>query len=183
MLIPLQKKYKKEVILEMKKKFGYKNNLAVPRIEKVVVNIGTGAALKDPKLLEVMKNTLKEITGQIPVQTKARRSVSGFNIKQGMFVGMMTTLRGFRMYEFLNKLINVVLPRVRDFKGLSRKSFDGHGNYSLGLKEHMVFPEIKAEEVEKIHGLEISVITSAKNDKEGEALLELLGFPFERENN
>lgn len=181
MLTLLQKKYKKEVVPEIKKRFGYKNDLAVPRIEKVVINIGAGAALKDSKLLEVMKNTLKEITGQLPVQTKARKSVSGFNVRQGMFVGIVATLRGFRMYEFLNKLINVVLPRVRDFRGLSRKAFDGQGNYSLGLKEHTVFPEIKAEEVEKIHGLEINVVTSAENNKEGEALLELLGFPFERE--
>lgn len=174
----LLKLYRKKIIPEMKKKFGYKNNLAVPKLEKIVVNIGIGRALKDPKLLDIMVETIRKITGQAPVKTKARKAISGFNIKKNMVVGLKTTLRGVRMYEFLNKLINVVLPRVRDFRGLSSKSFDGKGNYMIGFREHIVFPEVFSDEVEKIHGLEVSIVTTAKSNLEAKALLKFFGFPF-----
>lgn len=170
--------YKKEIIPYMKKKFGYKNYLAVPRLEKIVVNIGTGRALRDSKLFDIMVETLRKITGQAPIKTKAKSAISGFGIKKGMIVGLKVTLRGNRMYEFLDKLINVTLPRIRDFRGLSISSFDGHGNLTVGIKEHTVFPEIRSDEVEKIHGLEICIHTTAKKDKEGFELLKGFGFPF-----
>jgi len=176
----LQELYRKEVIPQMKEKFGYKNDLAVPKVEKVVINLGTGPALKDAKLLDTMIENLKKIAGQIPIKRQAKKAISGFGIREGMVVGLKTTLRAKRMYHFLDKLANVVLPRVRDFKGIDPKGFDGHGNLSIGIKEHTVFPEIKAEDVEKIHGLEIAIITSAKTDKEGKELLKLLGFPFKK---
>lgn len=174
----LQKLYKEKVIPEMKKQFGYKNDLAVPRLKKVAINIGTGKTLKDPKLLDIMINNLKRITGQVPVKTRAKRAISGFNIREGLVVGLKVTLRGKRMYDFLDKLANATLPRIRDFKGLSAKSFDKQGNYTIGLKEQIVFPEIRSDEVEKIHGLEICINTTAKNPKEGLFLLKLLGFPM-----
>lgn len=172
--------YRKKIIPEMKKKFGYTNDLAVPKVEKIVVNIGTGQALKDPKLLDIMSETIKKITGQAPIKTKAKKAISGFGIKKNMVVGLKVTLRGIRMYEFLNKLINVVLPRVRDFRGLSPASFDGKGNYMIGFREHTVFPEVRSDEVEKIHGLEVSIVTTAKTDSEAQALLEFFGLPFKK---
>ncbi|OGY45552.1 MAG: 50S ribosomal protein L5 [Candidatus Buchananbacteria bacterium RIFCSPHIGHO2_02_FULL_38_8] len=177
----LKEKYQKGVIPAMEKAFGYKNDLAVPKLEKVIVNVGTGPGLKDSKFNEVVANTLQRITGQRPVSTTAKKSISNFKIRKGLIVGMIATLRGKRMYDFVDKLINVTLPRVRDFRGLSVKMVDGQGNLNIGFKEHIAFPEIKADEVEKIHGLQVSVITSAKTKEEGLELLKLLGFPFYKE--
>lgn len=174
----LQRLYKEQVIPKMKAEFGYKNDLAVPRVLKVVINIGTGKTLKDPKLLDIMINNLKKICAQAPVKTRTKKAISGFGIKSGMVVGLKVTLRKTRMYDFLDKLINAVLPRVRDFKGLSLKSFDKKGNYTVGFKEQIVFPELRSDEVAKIHGLEVCIHTTAKNNKEGTALLKYLGFPM-----
>jgi large subunit ribosomal protein L5 len=174
----LQKLYKEQVIPKMKAEFGYKNNLAVPKALKVVINIGTGRTLKDPKLLNIMINNLKKISGQVPVKTKSKKAIAGFGIKVGMVVGLKITLRKKRMYDFLDKLANVVLPRVRDFKGLSVKSFDKNGNYTIGFREQISFPELHSDEVEKTHGLEVCINTTAKTNKEGAALLKYLGFPF-----
>lgn len=177
----LKEFYKKTIVPKMKKEFNYKNDLAVPRIKKIVINIGTGQALKDPKILDIMVDNLKRITGQMPIKTRARRAISSFNVKENMVVGLKVTLRDERMYDFLDKLINVALPRMKDFRGLSPAKFDGRGNYTIGIKEQIIFPEIKSDEVEKIHGLEVCLETSAKNNKEGKALLEYFGFPFEKE--
>ena len=176
----LKKKYRKEIVPLMKERFGYTNDLQVPKIEKIVLNVGTGKALKDSKLLDIMIDTLKRISGQAPVKTIATKSISGFNVKEGDIVGLVVTLRGGRMYEFLNKFINTALPRFRDFQGLSPESFDSRGNYSVGIKEHIVFPEISADEVEKIHGLEVCISTTANNDKEGLELLRAFGFLFRK---
>jgi len=177
----LQEKYNKEVVPALKKKFSYKNDLAIPRIEKVVVNIGTGPGLKDAKFNEVAENTLARITGQRPVKTVAKQSISNFKIRKGLIVGMMVTLRGKRRDDFVDKLINATLPRVRDFRGLDPHSVDPRGNLNIGFKENIAFPEIKSDEVEKIHGLQVSIITTAKNKEEGFELLKLLGFPFRQE--
>lgn len=179
-MLRLKERYQKVVIPALKEKFGYKNNLAIPRIEKVVVNVGTGLGLKDPKFNEVVEGTLKRIAGQRPVKLAAKKSISNFKIREGLVVGMMVTLRGKRRDDFVDKLINIALPRVRDFRGLSPKSVDPQGNLNLGFKEHIVFPEIKSDEVEKIHGLEVSIVTTAKNKEEGLELLKLLGFPFQK---
>lgn len=172
--------YKKEVVPKLQKDFGYKNIQAVPVVKYVTVNIGLGAGLKDAKFLETTEKTLRRITGQKPVQTKARKSISGFKIREGMVVGEKVTLHGLRMWDFLEKLIKVTCPRVRDFQGLSVKSFDGQGNYSIGFKEHIAFPEIRSDEIELIHGLQVTVGTSAKTNKEAEALLRHLGFPLKQ---
>jgi large subunit ribosomal protein L5 len=177
----LKEKYKKEIIPAIKELFSYDNNMAVPKIEKVVINIGTGHALKDAKFNEVFQNSLKRITGQKPVSTTAKKSISNFKIRQGLVVGMVVTLRGKRMYDFLDKLINVTLPRVRDFRGLDDKSVDSKGNLNLGFNEHICFPEIKSDEVEKIHGLQVSITTTAKSKEEGLELFRLFGFPFKKE--
>ncbi len=177
----LKEKYNKIAVPALKAQFGYKNNLAVPRVEKVVVNVGTGQGLKDAKFNEVVEATLQRITGQRPVKIAAKKSISNFKIRKGLIVGMMVTLRGKRMDDFIDKLINVTLPRVRDFRGLSVKSIDPAGNLNIGFKENIAFPEIKSDEVEKIHGLQISVITTAKTKEEGLELLKLLGFPFQKE--
>ncbi len=176
----LQEKYIKEVTPLMKEKFGYKNNLAVPRLEKVVVNIGFNQDISaDKNKLAAMENNLKRITGQKPIQTKAKKAISAFKIREGLIIGMAVTLRSQRMYDFVDKLVNVTLPRFRDFRGLSTKSIDKCGNLTIGVKEHLVFPEIKADEVEYIHGLEITIHTSSKTQDEGLELLKLLGFPFD----
>ena len=174
----LGKKYKEEVVPEMKKAFGYQNNLAVPKVDKVTINIGTSRALKEPKLLDMMQENLTSIAGQKPVLRRARKSISGFNIKEGMVVGLKVTLRGKRMEEFLDKLINITLPRVRDFRGLSIKSFDAQGNLTIGFKECSVFPEIDPNKAEVVHGLEVCVSTTARKREEGIKLLKLLGFPL-----
>lgn len=174
----LSKKYREEVVLKMKKIFGYKNNLAIPKVDKVTINIGTSRAIKEPKLLDIMQENLTSIAGQKPVLRYARKSISGFNVKEGMVVGLKVTLRGKRMEEFLDKLINITLPRVRDFRGLSIKSFDEQGNLTIGFKECSVFPEIDPNKVEVIHGLEVCVSTTAGKREEGIKLLKLLGFPL-----
>lgn len=162
----------------LKEKFGLKNPMAVPKIVKTVVNVGVGKTLKDPKYLDSIIADLKSVTGQQPVKTSARKSIAGFKIREGQVVGVSVTLRGQRMFDFLEKLINVALPRVRDFRGISAKGFDGRGNYNLGLKEQLVFPEISEESIEHVFGLEISVVTSAGTDEKGKELLKSLGFPF-----
>lgn len=167
------------MVPELKKQLGVENVMAIPKINKVTVNVGIGKMLQaDPKAAEHVISTVSRITGQKPVQTKAKKSISNFKSRKGQVIGVAVTLRGERMYEFLDKLISSTLPRVRDFRGISPKSFDGHGNYSFGMTEYIVFPEIRQDEVEKVHGLEINISTTAKNDEEGRALLKLLGFPF-----
>ena len=177
----LKEKYNKEIIPEMKKIFGYKNNLEVPKLEKAVINVGLGSGLKDSKFNELVQNTLERISGQKPVKVAAKKSISGFKIRAGMIVGTKVTLRGLRMYDFIDKLISVTLPRVRDFRGLKATSVDKYGNLNIGFKEHVAFPEIKSDEVERVHGLEIAILTSAKNKKEGSELFKLLGVPFSKE--
>jgi large subunit ribosomal protein L5 len=174
----LKEKFFKEVIPEMKKKFGYKNDLAVPRVQKVVVNAGVGKSLDNKKLLDQVVADLAAITGQKPILKLAKKSISGFKIREGIPVGVAVTLRGERMYEFLDRLISVSVPRIRDFRGLPADSFDGRGNYSIGIREHIVFPEINTDSVTSIFGLQITVVTSAGSDKEAKNLLISLGFPI-----
>jgi len=176
-----KEKYQKEIIPALKEKFGYTNNLAIPRIEKVVINVGTGHGLKDPKFNEVVENTLQRITGQRPIKTVAKKSISNFKIRDGLVVGMVVTLRGKRMNDFIDKLVNVTLPRIRDFRGLEATCIDPKGNLNIGFKEHIAFPEIKPDEVEKIHGLQVSIVTTAKTREEGLELFRLLGVPFRKE--
>ena len=171
-------KYKKEVIPTMKEKFGYQNDLAVPRIIKVAVNIGIGKALKDKKMQETISKDLAMITGQKPVPCLAKGAISGFKIRKGMKVGLKTTLRGKKMYEFLDRLVGATIPRIRDFRGLLEKSIDKEGNLTIGMKEHIVFPEIAHEDVRLIFGLEITVVTNAKDRNEAVELFRLLGFPI-----
>lgn len=174
----LRKHYKTNVVPALTKDFGYKNVMAVPKIEKVSINIGLGEATQNPKLMDGAVNELGAIAGQKPVVTKAKKSIAAFKLREGMSIGAMVTLRGDRMYEFLDRLMNVALPRVRDFRGVSQKSFDGRGNYTLGIKDQLIFPEIDYNKVEKIKGMNISITTTAKSDAEGLALLRQLGMPF-----
>jgi large subunit ribosomal protein L5 len=174
----LKDRYQKEVITEMMKEFGYKNKLQVPRLEKVVLNVGMSEATTNIKLLDTAVKELSQITGQKPVVTKAKRSIAGFKLREGMSIGCKVTLRGHHMYEFLERLMHVALPRIRDFKGVSTKSFDGHGNYTLGIKEQLIFPEIKYDDILAIHGMDITISTTARTDAEGRALLKHLGIPF-----
>lgn len=176
----LRKKYEKEVVPALVKKFGYKNRMSAPKLVKVVLNVGLSQGLKDPKIIDLAEQTLTRITGQKPVKTKAKVSISAFKIREGMVVGMKVTLRKDKMYEFVDKLVNVSMARIRDFRGLSPKSMDKQGNYSLGLKENIMFPEIRPDEIERTHGLEITVNTDAKSKEEGLELLTLLGFPFKK---
>ena len=176
----IEELYKTNAIPALKEKFGFTNNLAVPKIEKVVVNVGTGPGLKDPRFNEVVEATLQRITGQRPVKTIAKKSISNFKIREGLVIGMVVTLRGKRMYDFLGKLINVTLPRVRDFRGLDPKNIDQRGTLNLGFREHIAFPEIKSDEIEKIHGMQVTVVTTAKSREQGLELLTHLGFPFRR---
>ncbi len=176
----LQKKYNEKIVPFMKEKFGYKNVNEIPRISKIVLNIGAGKTLKDPKLIDIMIDNLKRISGQAPVKTRAAKSIAGFGIKEGQVVGLAVNMRGARMYEFLNKFVNVALPRFRDFQGLSPEAFDGQGNYNIGIKEQIVFPEIKADEIEKVHGLEVTIATTAETDEEGLELLKAIGFLFRK---
>jgi large subunit ribosomal protein L5 len=174
----LKEHYKKNVIPALVKEFGYKNVMAVPKIEKISLNIGLGEATQNQKLMEGAVAELGAIAGQRPVVTKARKSIAAFKLREGMAVGCMVTLRGDRMYEFLDRLMNVALPRVRDFRGVSNKAFDGRGNYTLGLKDQLIFPEIDYNKVEKVKGMNICITTSAKTDAEGLALLKHMGMPF-----
>lgn len=174
----LYEQYKKEVVPALKKEFGYKNVMQVPRITKVVINSGVGRFVKEAGYIDNVEKTLSKISGQKPVRTKARDSISNFKIREGMEIGVVVTLRGPKMYHFLEKLVRVTFPRVRDFRGITDKAFDRQGNYTIGLKENVAFPEVKSGDVEKIHGLQIIINTTAKNKQEGKALLTHLGFPF-----
>jgi len=176
----LEEKYLTEVIPQLKARLGYNNTMQLPKLEKIVLSIGLGEATQNAKALEAAEKTLATISGQHPVTTRAKKSISAFKLRAGMPIGMMVTLRGKRMYDFFDKLVNVVLPRFRDFRGVSRDSFDGRGNYSLGIKEQIVFPEIDYDKVDKIRGLEVTIVTTAKNDDEARDLLESMGMPFRR---
>ncbi|CUS91035.1 LSU ribosomal protein L5P [Candidatus Kryptobacter tengchongensis] len=176
----LKKLYHEVIIPEMMKRFGYKNVMQVPRLVKIVVNMGVGQATQDPKLLEMAMKELAKITGQQPVIRRARKSISNFKLRAGMAIGCKVTLRRERMYEFLDRLINAAIPRIRDFRGLSDKSFDGRGNYTLGIREHIIFPEINVDEVERIFGMDITIVTTAKTDEEAYELLRLFGMPFRK---
>ncbi len=174
----LKEKYQKEVVPALMKHFGYRNVMQVPRVEKVVVNMGVGDAIREPKALDAAVSDLAAITGQKPIITRAKRSIAAFKVRAGMPIGCKVTLRGERMYDFLDKLFNVALPRVRDFRGLSSRAFDGRGNFTLGLKEQLVFPEIDYDKVEKIRGMDVIINTTARTDEEAKELLALMGMPF-----
>jgi large subunit ribosomal protein L5 len=178
MITRLHEKYRKEAAPALAKRFNLTNQMAIPKVEKITVNIGMGEASANVKLLDTAAAELGQITGQKPVITRAKKSIANFKIRQGMPIGCMVTLRGERMYEFLDRLASIVLPRVRDFKGLPPTSFDGRGNYTIGLKDQLVFPEIDYTRVDKIKGMNITITTSARNDEEGRELLKLLGVPF-----
>ncbi|OOF39956.1 50S ribosomal protein L5 [Rodentibacter rarus] len=172
--------YREQVVNELKNKFGYKSVMQVPRIEKITLNMGVGEALTDKKLLDNAVADLTAISGQKPLVTKARKSVAGFKIRQGYPIGCKVTLRGERMWEFFERLITIAVPRIRDFRGLSAKSFDGRGNYSMGVREQIIFPEIDYDKVDRVRGLDITITTTAKNDEEGQALLAAFNFPFRK---
>ena len=174
----LQERYEKEVVPAMMEKFGYKNIMQVPKIEKVVINMGVGEAKDNPKVLESAVSDLQIIAGQKPVLTRAKKSVANFKIRENMALGCKVTLRKTNMYEFVDKLVSIALPRVRDFRGVSAKAFDGRGNYSLGIKEQLIFPEIEYDKVDKVRGMEIIFVTSANTDEEARELLRFLGMPF-----
>ncbi|MEA1936889.1 MAG: 50S ribosomal protein L5 [Patescibacteria group bacterium] len=179
-MIRLKEKYSKEIIPEMRKEFGYKSNMAVPKVSKIVVNMGLGKFLRDGSKddLEKIIKDLTNITGQKPVITKAKKAIAGFKIREGMPVGLMATLRGVRMYEFMDRLVSVTLPQIRDFRGLSKKAFDKNGNFSIGIKEHIIFFEVNKEDIKHILGMEINIVTTAKTDEEACKLLKGLGFPI-----
>ncbi len=170
--------YKQEITPKMVEKFQYKNVMQVPRLDKIIINIGVGEAIQNPKALDGAVSDLSIIAGQKPVITKAKKSIAGFKLREGMPIGCKVTLRGERMYQFLDKLINIVLPRVRDFRGISPQAFDGRGNYSLGIKEQTIFPEIEYDKIDKIRGMEVVIVTTAKNDEEARELLKCMGMPF-----
>lgn len=174
----LKEKYQRDIVPALMNEFQFKTVMQVPRLVKAVVNVGLGEALQNAKALDAASADVAAICGQKPVITRARRSIAGFKLRQGMAIGVMTTLRGERMYEFLDRLINLALPRIRDFRGVSRSSFDGRGNYSLGLREQILFPEIDYDKVDRIRGLEVAIVTTAQTDDQGYALLKRLGMPF-----
>lgn len=176
----LKEKYQKEMIPLLQEKFAYKSVMEIPKFEKVVINIGLGEAVANTKVLDAAVEDLTLISGQKPVITRAKKSIATFKLREGMPIGAKVTLRGDRMYDFIDKLVNIVLPRVRDFRGVSPKAFDGRGNYSLGLKEQLIFPEIDYEKVDKVRGLEVVFVTTAKTDEEGRELLRLSGMPFSK---
>ncbi len=174
----LKEQYVNEVAPSLMKKFGYKSVMQIPRLEKIVVNVACGEARDNPKMLEAVVSDISQITGQKPVVCKAKKSVANFKLREGMSVGVKVTLRGERMYEFLDRFFNIALPRVRDFRGVNPNSFDGRGNYSVGIKEQLIFPEIDYDKIDKVRGMDISFITTAKTDEEARELLSLLGAPF-----
>ncbi len=174
----LKEKYKNEVVPALMEQFQYSNVMEVPKVEKIILNMGVGEAKDNQKLLDSAVNELSIITGQKPIVTKARKSIANFKLREGMNIGAKVTLRGEKMYDFLDKLVNISLPRVRDFRGISPKSFDGRGNYALGIKEQLIFPEINYDDVEHIRGLDIIIVTTAETDEEGKAFLQLMGMPF-----
>jgi large subunit ribosomal protein L5 len=177
----MQEQYQKDVAPALFKSFDFKNVMQVPRIEKVVINIGLGEAMDDPKALEAAVSDLTQIAGQKPVMTKSRKSIAAFKLREGRVIGTKVTLRGERMWAFLDRLVNVALPRVRDFRGVSADAFDGRGNYTLGLRDQLIFPEIDYDKIDKLRGMEVTIVTSAKTDDQARALLQLLGMPFKKE--
>lgn len=177
----LKERYKKEVVPELMKRVGYKNIMQVPRLSKIIINIGLGEAIQNAKVLEGAEKDLVAISGQHPVITRSKRAIAAFKLRPGMPIGMRVTLRGIRMYDFFDKLVSIVLPRIRDFQGIPRDSFDGQGNYTLGMKEQIVFPEIEYDKIDKLRGMEIVIVTTCENDEEGRELLSLMGMPFARE--
>lgn len=174
----LKEKYTTEVTQAMMQKFGYHNVMEIPKVEKVVINMGVGEAVGNPKVLDAAVNDMTTIAGQKPVVTRAKKSIAAFKIREGMPIGAKVTMRGERMYQFLDKLFNISLPRVRDFRGVSPKAFDGRGNYTLGIKEQLIFPEIEYDKIDKIRGMDIIIVTTAKTDEEARELLKLMGMPF-----
>ncbi|MFN2544239.1 MAG: 50S ribosomal protein L5 [Actinomycetota bacterium] len=175
----LKQRYREEVLPRLREERGFRNPMQVPRLEKIVVNMGIGDAVKDGRLLDAALEDLQIITGQKPLVTKARKSIAGFKLREGMAIGAKVTLRGARMWEFLDRLVSTALPRIRDFRGLDPNAFDGHGNLTIGVTEQLIFPEIDYDKVAQVRGMDITVVTTAKNDDEGRALLQALGFPFQ----
>lgn len=180
MLPRLKESYRQEVVPALMQAFGYQNVMQVPHLEKVVVNIGLGEALQNPRALDSASQDVATITGQKPVITRAKRSIASFKVRQGNPIGLMVTIRGDRMYEFMDRLVNAALPRLRDFQGVPQDAFDGRGNYSLGIREQLIFPEIEYDKIDRIRGLQVTIVTTARSDEEGKRLLELLGMPFAR---
>lgn len=176
----MYERYKNEIVPALRKSFDFKNVMQVPRIEKIVVNIGMGEALDNPKALEAAVSDLTIITGQKPVTNKARKSIANFKLREGRLIGTKVTLRGERMWSFLDRLVNTALPRVRDFRGISANAFDGRGNYTLGLRDQLIFPEIEYDKIDKLRGMEVTIVTTAKNDDQARALLQMLGMPFSK---
>ncbi len=174
----IKEKYQKEIVPKLIEKFGYKNIMQVPKIEKIVLNMGLGMAVQNPKIIEPALEELKQIAGQKPVVTKAKKSIASFKLREGMPIGCMVTLRRSKKYDFFSKLVNIALPRVKDFRGISGKAFDGKGNYSFGIKEHIIFPEINYDKIDKIKGINVTIVTTAKTDSEAKELLRLLNMPF-----
>ncbi|MDA8212661.1 MAG: 50S ribosomal protein L5 [Clostridia bacterium] len=177
-MVRLKEKFRSEVSPALMQKFGYKNVMEIPKLDKVVINMGLGEAIQNPKAIDSAVVDLTKISGQKPIVTRAKKSIAGFKLRENMAIGTKVTLRGDRMYQFVDKLLNVALPRVRDFRGVSPKSFDGRGNYTLGLKEQLIFPEIEYDKVEKLRGMDITFVTTAKSDEEARELLRLMGMPF-----
>ncbi len=177
----MKERYTNEAVPALQKSFNFGNVMEIPRIEKVVVNIGLGEAMDNPKALEAAVSDLTTIVGQKPIQTKARKSIANFKLREGRIIGTKVTLRGERMWSFLDRLMNIALPRVRDFRGVSPDSFDGRGNYTLGLKDQLIFPEIEYDKIDKLRGMEITIVTTAKNDEHARAMLKFLGMPFRKE--
>lgn len=176
----MQEKYNNEVIPALRKAFDFKNIMQVPRVQKVVINIGLGEAMDNPKALEAAVSDLTIITGQKPIMTKARKSIANFKLREGRLIGTKVTLRGDRMWAFLDRLMNTALPRVRDFRGVSANAFDGRGNYTLGLRDQLIFPEIEYDKIDKMRGMEVTIVTTAKNDNQARVMLQLLGMPFSK---
>jgi large subunit ribosomal protein L5 len=176
----LKQRYRKEIVPVLMREFGYRNVMQVPKVEKVVLNIGMGEAVQNAKSLDAAAEQLATISGQKPVITRAKRSIANFKIRKGNPIGLMVTLRGDRMWEFLDRLVNAALPRIRDFRGISPHAFDGRGNFSLGIREQLIFPEIEYDKVDRVRGLQVNIVTTAETDEEGKRLLELLGMPFAR---
>ena len=177
----MQERYQQEVVPALQNAFNYRNVMEIPRIQKVVVNIGLGEAMGNSKALEAAVSDMTTITGQKPIQTKARKSIANFKLREGVIIGVKVTLRGDRMWAFIDRLVNIALPRVRDFRGVSPDAFDGRGNYTLGLRDQLIFPEIEYDKIDKLRGMEITIVTTAKNDEHSRAMLKFLGMPFRKE--
>ena len=182
MINKMQTKYSEEVVPALQKAFNYENVMQIPKIQKGVLNVGMGEAMGNSKILDAAVTDVTTITGQKPVQTKARKSIANFKLREGVVIGVKVTLRGYKMWSFLDRLMNVALPRVRDFRGVSADAFDGRGNYTLGLKDQLIFPEIEYDKIDKLRGMEITIVTTAKNDEESREMLRALGMPFRKES-